>query len=585
MRILLALALIAWTGSYARGMARRVLPHELRDPLGVSIVAFAAGLGVATLVASWIVIAWPGGPAFPVAIAVTALVFVAGVRRTRSAEGDTARRETRPAGPGVGRDWVGRALMLAVVVAALAVLFNAASWPFDEGDALALYAPFGRHVYLTREFPLGDRLYESYPMLVPVAFALTHWAAGGVNEYVARLVPALMALGAIGAAGLIGRSMAGPRAGLTAAALVAATPIFGRWATTGYTDVPASLYAALTVLFAWHWWTANDRRALAAAGAAAGLALWTKNSAVLLLPSLAWLIVWRALAHVDGRARRPADALRDSAAAAAPVLVGAGAWYLRNWIVFGVLIPPTAYVDRAQHSLSTLGVMLRPDQHFGISGWIFTAAVAYGLSMLRSGRPGAADGWHVLLAFVLPFLAAWWWLASYDARFLMVIVPALGAMGALMLLDAAAMIRRAPPTLQRAAWAAATIAVLAATAMAARKTIEHKAALAMNPFPGDVERHRIRLGSLYDLAMAINALPPGARVGGVPRIIGYHLAPDRLPHVAWAPLGATVDPQRGEYDYLVRRADAAMPAMAALVADVGAYRLYRLFRLDATDRR
>src|SRR5205085_4275494 len=98
-------------------------------------------------------------------------------------------------------DLLSKALFATIVVNGAAIIFNAVSWPFGVGDALDLYAPFGKHLYETSALPIGDRMYEAYPMLIPMAYAFTHWAAGGTNEYVARLVPALMAVGAVAAAG------------------------------------------------------------------------------------------------------------------------------------------------------------------------------------------------------------------------------------------------------------------------------------------------------------------------------------------------------------------------------------------------
>jgi hypothetical protein len=242
-------------------------------------------------------------------------------------------------------------------------------------------------------------------------------------------------------------------------------------------------------------------------------------------------------------------------------------------------VPATAFVDRAAHTTTALGVMLRPDQHFGLNGWVFTGAVAYGLVAMVGSPAARRMRWHLLLAFVVPFGAAWWWLASYEARFLMLIVPTLGVMGALALGDLAAFAENRVPSGPRLMLTASLAALIVATAMGIRKTVEHKEVLLRRPLLGDADRHRVRLGSLYDLAIALNALPPGSRLGDVPRIIGYHVDLGRFRRVDWAPASGSADELAARYDYVVVPSSAAapLPSMAP-VAEAGDYRIY------ATDR-
>lgn len=576
MRLLLALAFIAWTSTCARALVYVLLPPRLRDAWTIRLSALAAGWGAITLVPAWIMIG-SGRHAFPAALASTFVLALAG-RLMRRGRDDHPRM---PDAPSMPLEWL---LLAAVGAVGISILVNAAAWPFDIGDALALYAPFGRHLYERSALPAGDGIYEAYPMLVPMAFALTHWVSGGVNEYVARLVPALLGLGAIGAAGLLGAAIADRRAGLLAAALAACTPVFGRWASTGYTDVPAAFFTTLAIVFTWHWWRSADRSPLALASVCIGLALWTKNSTVPLLLSVAWLVAWRAFGGSRHAPRAARTVLADAVAAFGPALAVAGPWYAHTWLTFGVLVPSTMLVDRADRSPAALGIMLRPDQHFGLAGIVFTAAVAYaGWMLLREHGP-RRDRWHVLLAFVAPFGSAWWWLASYEARFLMVLVPAFAAMGGAMLIDLAEHLERLAPTgrIRRALLLLAGALVVTGTAASVRKSIEHKPLLLRDPFMSDADRHRVRLGGLYDLARALNSLEPGSRVGGVPRILAYHLDSRRVPMMAWAPLPSVPELAETDYDYVV--ASPGGPDIqtapgegtpAPLLATADGYRLYR----------
>jgi hypothetical protein len=79
---------------------------------------------------------------------------------------------------------------------------------------------------------------------------------------------------------------------------------------------------------------------------------------------------------------------------------------------------------------------------------------------------------------MLPFIAAWWWLASYDVRFLVTVVPLLGVMGACMIDEAGEWLanRIHPGWGARLAWAAALLA-LAMMPLALHKSVDGKRAI------------------------------------------------------------------------------------------------------------
>jgi hypothetical protein len=553
MRNAFAVLCVGWIFTFAGGVIRPLLPIEQRDTATTVLAAAALGAGIASLLPLFAIIVLPGAPVFAITFAASVAIWLAGrIAAVGTNATPRPRRSTPP------RQRLGPSGLLAVltVLCAVAILFDAAYWPFDVGDALALYAPFAKHLYLTRTLPAAHGGYEAYPMLLPMLFAFTHWAAGSVNEYVARLVPAAIAVGALGASAVLGRDLATPATGIVTAALIVMTPLFGRWATTGYTDVPAAFYVTLTALFAWRWWCRGDPRTLTLCGLMAGLAMWTKNSTLTLLPGLLFLVLARPSLQPEPLSRR----WRDLGILALAVGATAGAWYLRNLLAFGFVVPPTLLTDRAHHTVGALGIMLRPDQQFGVSGWLFTAALAYApVTVVRRGRSAAR--WHVLLALTIPFLAAWWWFASYEARFLVTIAPLLAAMTALMLGDAAAAIQRTlSPGLVRVASAAAMVVAVAAFGVSLRKIVEHKAVLVRHPFLGDADRHRIRLGGLYDLALALNALPRGSRVAGVPSIIGYHVDSNRFAELAWDRTPSDSDALH-EFDYVVYASGRRLPSL------------------------
>jgi hypothetical protein len=125
--------------------------------------------------------------------------------------------------------------------------------------------------------------------------------------------------------------------------------------------------------------------------------------------------------------------------------------------------------------------------------------------------------------------------------------------------------------------------IVVAAVASVRKSIEHKPLLLHNPFMTDAERHRVRLGGLYDLANVLNGLEPDSRVGGVPRMIAYHVDSHRLATMAWAPLPSPSGSRGCQYDYVVvappSPAEQNLPyeeTLEPVFATADGYRLFRV---------
>ena len=544
-----ALAVVGALGlafASAYGFARALLPSSRRDPLTLSVTTLGLSLGTLTLVMFWVAVLWPGRLTLAATIGPCIVVAGAGLWmewKHRRADG----REVAGTGPAAGWDPFSVALAVAIVLISAGIVFNAVYWPFVDSDALAIYAPLAKRTFESGALPVGN-LYEGYPMLVPLAYAYTHWAAGSVNEYAARLVPAVMAVGAVGTAGALGKEMRSPRVGLGSAGLVILTPLFGRWASSGYVDVPASFYFTLTALFAWRWLKSPGWQDALLTGVFAGLAMWTKSDTLTLGVSLTLLVGlrwWQSRRAADSAALRwPQVALM-----AVALMVVAAPWYVRNLTVLGFFLPDTAWTSLARRDVASLLVMLRDRGHFLASGWLFTASLLYaGARTMVEGlqRPTA---WVVLLGLVIPFLGAWWWWASYDARFLVTLVPVMSVLAASMLDEAASFVATSGWH-RRTAWLGA-LAVLILTPFAFQKTVEGKRAILRDPWMSDSEKHHERLGGLYDLALQINLLPVGSRVVGVPALSLYHIESARLNELSQAlPDGPPWD-WGAAYDYAV----------------------------------
>ncbi|NDJ62206.1 MAG: hypothetical protein GYB67_13855 [Chloroflexi bacterium] len=380
----------------------------------------------------------------------------------------------------------GVALLILTVISA-ALLFNATYWPFYRDDAVAIYHEQARLLTDLRTLvPLtgADSLYRTYPTLVPLGYTFTYLLSGWPNEYLAGLLPALLSLGCLPAAYLLGRALPDARVGWLSAVLLALTPTFGRWASSGYVDLPMAFFYTLSALFALRLWRSRNSVDALLAGALLGLAAWTKNAALLGVPLLG---VWLLAALIDRRI-----GWRELVLAGAACAGIAAPWYLRNLIGAGFVIPPTAWTDQAQPTLANLLVFVTRPENFGLPGIIITLAVPLtGIALIRERTPGMI----LALLWALPFFAAWWLFVSYDPRFLLLFLPILCVLGAVWLIrwwDWIAA-HRSERDQARLITAAALLALIL-TAQVVWFSVEYKDDLLRDPLMSDADKRALVRG-------------------------------------------------------------------------------------------
>ncbi|MCK6579114.1 MAG: glycosyltransferase family 39 protein [Anaerolineae bacterium] len=335
-----------------------------------------------------------------------------------------------PAQPPLGRAEWGALALIGIVAAA--VLFNSAYFPFAKADALGIYHPAALTMYETGTLePLigAESLYRTYPILVPLNYTLAYALAGWEHEYLAKTLAALLSLGCLPAAFLLGREIGGRRVGLLTALILAITPSFVRWASSGYVDLPMAFFYTLTALFALRFRRGGGWIDGALAGLMLGFAAFTKNAALIGVPLLAaWLAesLW-ASRSAPGLKRRAGAAVLSLALCA----LIAAPWYLRNLAGAGFLIPDTAWTEQAERSLRTLLIFVTLTDNFLISGWLMLWGAAAAVWQLARRHRVSNGGHGVIVWFTLPFFAAWWLFVSYDPRFLLLFTPILCVGGAL----------------------------------------------------------------------------------------------------------------------------------------------------------
>jgi hypothetical protein len=525
-----------------------VLLPAPRSPMVLALTTLALSAGGLTL--GMMALAWVAPALLNLGVVVGIVVLIFGVGAWWLLEAQVVRGGGAGVGAVIGEARRRPVTMAAVLIAlamATLILFNAGYWPFGDQDAIDTYGRLGKYIYAHQALPTGEGLYEAYPLLVPLSYTYAHLIAGGVNEYLARLAPAALALGAMGAAYALGRATGGKgtaTAGAAAALLVALTPTYTRWASAGYADLPAAFFFTMSALFAWRLYQSGRARDAALAGVMAGLAAWTKNGALVLVASLpAWAAythlrprLWPGAAGDDGEAH-PITARRAALMLGAMALV-VGPWYVRNLALFGVLIPPTGWTWLAERTLGNLVPFLTYPNVYFVPGIVFTVGIAASLWGAARGRAGAA----LLVIFAGPLFAVWWALFSYETRFLLLILPLVAAMGGRAAEAGLTWLKWRVPNRRWVRWAA--ILTLAALALpAARKAVLFKDEILHNPLMSDGEKHRLQTGPAFAIGAFLDTLPASGRALSTVRYVGYYVNTDT--EVVFDP------PTRQGFDYWV----------------------------------
>jgi 4-amino-4-deoxy-L-arabinose transferase-like glycosyltransferase len=380
-----------------------------------------------------------------------------------------------------------RRLSACLLLISIAILFNAVYWPFSKDDAVAIYHRYGQLMYETgRLVPFAgrdDAFYQAYPAQMSLAYTYTYLASGWPNEYLARLIPALFSLGCLGAVYVLGNMVYGAPSGWLSAFLLAFMPIFARWASSGYVDLPMAFCYTVAAIFAWRLWSKQNALDGLLTGVMLGLAAWTKNAALL---AIAFMSLWLIYGWLRGNIR-----LKWLLVVWAICALIAAPWYLRNWLEAGLIVPPTAWTDQAQHTLKNLLVFAVEPENFALTGWlILISLTAIGIRFAR--RKSIAAGDAFLLVLALPFFVAWWILVSYDPRFLLLFLPLLTVLAGGWLVQCW---QSVPHQWHKVRTVLTIIIAVMLTGYILWISVEFKADILHHPFMSDADKHAIVSGS------------------------------------------------------------------------------------------
>ena len=180
------------------------------------------------------------------------------------------------------------------LLALLVFFFHLGSYGLWEPDE-ARYAEIAREMLSSGNFLVPHLNYVAYIEKPPLLYWLTSLAFHflGANEFAARLVPALSALGGVIATYWFGRRAFDHRRGLLAAAILITSPVYAAMAQVVITDMLLTALLSIAFFSLFLQWREGGRWWLAMYAAAA-LAMLTKGPVGVVLPALAGLLfLWR----------------------------------------------------------------------------------------------------------------------------------------------------------------------------------------------------------------------------------------------------------------------------------------------------
>jgi 4-amino-4-deoxy-L-arabinose transferase-like glycosyltransferase len=312
---------------------------------------------------------------------------------------------------------------------------------------------------------------------------------------------------------LVGREVGGRRLGLNSAVILALTPMFFQNATIDYTDIPTAFPLTLGLFYILRWWKSDSIRNALWAGILLGVALFTKQSAFTWIASYAaiyvlWLLNSRKVSSSKIR-------LLSFVALFLPPILIAGGWYIRNYQLTGFVFPISGLYHILGGHTGILGIVppLAWIRDFGYSltplyaiGWVIGLgfAIRQGIDAVRF-RVDTVPVHLIFGLIAVPYWLVWWQSFSFEARFLLLILPIMAIWASYTLLwlidwlDA----RRAIPMLVTRSLIAVTL--LAMFFFASRGHLGAVYYALTRPFASEEDRLRHIQPTLYDLATYIRS--------------------------------------------------------------------------------
>jgi hypothetical protein len=278
-------------------------------------------------------------------------------------------------------NWLHRLLMASFAISILAAIYatvlRALAHPHGDGwDAFAIWNLHARFLFLGGSHwrdgfsTLIPWSHPDYPGLVPAAIAHVWSYLGHDDPMISAIVSLVFTFATLGLLVSAVATLRGINSAAMAGIALASTPFFVEQATAQYADIPLSFFflAAIALLHLYRQRSAqipngSPTGLFVLAGAAAGLAAWTKNEGLLflfafLLPQMA-IFAWRK--------RPPSSELRLNSVRELVMLLLAIAPFLLLIAWFRHFIAPAG--DLFSSSGTMIHKILTPGRYWAILQW------------------------------------------------------------------------------------------------------------------------------------------------------------------------------------------------------------------------
>ena len=427
--------------------------------------------------------------------------------------------------PATKRNTITNWLSIICISGFIIILINTFLYPFYRYDVLARFAPNARLLFQVSKVP---NTLTGYPLGIQMLYCFAFMSMNTVNDHLAGLIVAGFSGAMLLTTFTIGQQIFSKRSGWAAVILLLSSRMFVDWSTSGYVDIPVGVYHGLCFLFAFIWLQTGGQRWALISGIMAGLALWTKQSALVLLPALAMVPL---LGVYAGRSAM--TEIRNGLTAFGLTLLIAGPWYLRSFILSGLqgVVPaPGAYdaqfIDNTGYRLATF---ISSTNEWGI--WLGLATmIGLVLCSIHFWYPKLDDISHkyidrrsrswLLAAFVVPYHIIWWQNFSYDTRYLLSSAPMYAAIAGHGV-DWA--LTRLPSTFRPQTWITVPIAMaLVFSGSFSRLGAVYN--LILHPLQTDDEKLERLSGESWSLVKNIqDTIHPGSKIYAMDGALAYWL--------------------------------------------------------------
>jgi len=173
-------------------------------------------------------------------------------------------------------------VLIVALFSCLIVFLRAVYWPFYACDAIQTWANRGFEIYTTgiistvmpHRYPAD--IHNTYPLLLPISYALVAHSQTNWSECAPKIVNALMYMFLIISVYRFGKFLDGKTVGYISVIILCFTPLLTMFASVGYADIPLAFFYTLSAYYGLRFLKDGSKMHLLTSALLASLGAWTK---------------------------------------------------------------------------------------------------------------------------------------------------------------------------------------------------------------------------------------------------------------------------------------------------------------------